>query len=258
MFGFDKKKRRYGWKPDLPDHRDLMFSVDYVDSASLPTAVDLRSYCPPVYNQGNQGSCTGNAIGAAIQFGLCKQDKVKAFMPSRDFIYYFEREMEGNVMSDSGAQIRDGIKVVNAYGVCDEKTWPYSSWRMFIKPSKAAQAAARLHRALVYRRLNNLNILELESCLASGYPFVFGFSVYDSFEGDYVARTGVVNLPGMGESVMGGHAVMAVGYDRNTRRFIVRNSWGAGWGLGGYFTMPYEYVTNGNLACDFWTIKSVS
>jgi C1A family cysteine protease len=95
----------------------------------------------------------------------------------------------------------------------------------------------------------------MKGCLASGYPFVFGFSVYTEFESDTVATTGVLNMPSPKEKLLGGHAVIAVGYDDKTQRFIVRNSWGAKWGIKGYFTIPYAYLTDPNLAADFWTIR---
>jgi C1A family cysteine protease len=98
----------------------------------------------------------------------------------------------------------------------------------------------------------------MRGCLANGYPFVFGFTVYQSFESAAVAQTGIVPMPAPGEQVLGGHCVLAVGYDDNQRRFIVRNSWGPSWGVAGYCTMPYEYLINPNLASDFWTLRSVS
>ena len=97
----------------------------------------------------------------------------------------------------------------------------------------------------------------MKGCLASGFPFVFGFTVYESFESQEVAKTGMVPMPAAGESVLGGHAVLAVGYDDGHQRFIVRNSWGTGWGMQGYFTMPYAYLTERDLSSDFWTIRLV-
>ena len=84
---------------------------------------------------------------------------------------------------------------------------------------------------------------------------MFGFTVYEAFESQQVAQTGVLNMPQPGERSMGGHAVMAAGYDDAQKRFIVRNSWGTGWGQNGYFTMPYDYLTSRNLSDDFWTIR---
>jgi C1A family cysteine protease len=96
----------------------------------------------------------------------------------------------------------------------------------------------------------------MRSCLAYGFPFVFGFTVYDAFESAAVARSGVLNMPGPKEKMAGGHAVMAVGYDGGARRFVIRNSWGNDWGQKGYFTMPYDYLSpDKNLADDFWTVR---
>ena len=114
----------YGWKPDLPDHRDLLYSAPIVALQKLPAKVDLSNGCPPVYDQGQLGSCTANAISAALQFDQKKQ-KLKSVMPSRLFIYYNERDIEGTVNQDSGAMIRDGIRSVNKLGSCPEKMWPY-------------------------------------------------------------------------------------------------------------------------------------
>ena len=101
------------------------------------------------------------------------------------------------------------------------------------------------------------NLADMKGCLASGYPFVFGFTVYDSFESQQVAQSGVLSMPAAGEAVAGGHAVLAVGYDDSKSMFIIRNSWGSGWGLAGYFYMPYAYLLDNNLSDDFWTIRTV-
>ncbi len=259
---------RYGWKPDLPDQRDFNYAVPHVTAAALPAKVDLRPRCPKVvYDQGQIGSCTANAIAAAIEFEQIKQ-KLPEFTPSRLFIYYNERVMEGTPPSvDSGAQIRDGIKSVATLGACKETTWPYSdvnknpapcpACAYAKKPSAAASREAAKYKINIYQRLNSGQLSSLKGCLASGNPFVFGFTVYDSFESAQVAKTGVVPMPGPKEHVLGGHAVLAVGYDDSTSRFIVRNSWGAGWGMKGYFTIPYLYLTDAQLAADFWTIQSL-
>lgn len=258
----------YGWKPDLPDQRDFNYAVPHVTAAALPAKMDLRPGCPKVvYDQGQIGSCTANAIAAAVEFDQIKQ-KLPEFTPSRLFIYYNERVMEGTSPSvDSGAQIRDGIKSMAKLGACKETTWPYSDANKnpapcpkcayAKKPSAAAFAEAAKYKVKVYQRLNSGLLSSLKGCLASGFPFVFGFTVYDSFETAQVAKTGVVPMPGPQEHVLGGHAVLAVGYDDASSRFIVRNSWGPTWGMKGYFTIPYLYLTNGQLADDFWTIQTI-
>lgn len=257
-----RRNARYGWAPDLPDERDHQYAAPM--AISLPPRYDLRDHygLPPVYDQGQLGSCTGNSIAAAIQFERMRQNLPSAgLVPSRLFIYYNERAMEGTINSDSGAQIRDGIKSAGSQGDCFEGTaadqWPYVISRFRRKPPPACYAEALKDRAVSYSRLTP-TVAQLKGCLASGYPFVFGFTVYSSFEGPDVAKSGVVQMPAPGETVVGGHAVLAVGYDDGAQRFTVRNSWGATWGQKGYFTIPYAYLISGNLADDFWTIRLVS
>jgi C1A family cysteine protease len=246
--------RKYGWAPDLPDQRDHLYSAPQPVLAKLPPKKDLRSGCPPVYDQGQLGSCTANAISGAIQFEQKKQG-VTIFGPSRLFIYYNERDMEGTVNSDAGAQIRDGVKSVATLGVCPETEWPYDINKFADKPMPECYTDATKCEAVGYQRLDSSNLNQLKGCIASGFPFVFGFTVYDAFESQEVAKTGVLNMPGPKEKVQGGHAVLAVGYDDAAQRFTVRNSWGKDWGIKGYFTIPYSYLTTTDLADDFWTIR---
>lgn len=248
--------QRYGWVPDLPDMRDHMFSAPQEVLDALPAKVDLRPGCPPVYDQGQLGSCTANGIGAAYQYMQRKQ-KMADFMPSRLFVYYNERSMEGTVDTDSGAMIRDGVKSVATLGLCPEAMWAYDITKFRAKPPAACYTTALKNQAIVYRRVINTNRSQIQGALASGTPVVFGFTVYESFETAAVAKTGAVPLPGHGEKVLGGHCVVAVGYDDATQRFLVRNSWGTGWGDKGYCTMPYAYLTDANLARDFWAIYAV-
>lgn len=252
--------KRFGWVPDIPDHRDHMYAAPAAMMAKLAPAVDLRGKCPPVYDQGHLGSCTANAIGAAVQFDQMKQ-KIKSFIPSRLFIYYNERAMEGTVPFDNGAMIRDGIKSVGQQGVCPETMWKYSDLDpgpFQQKPAAGCYTKAVQYKALNYSRLNR-TLSQMKGCLAAGYPFVFGFSVYESFQTTKVKTTGHASMPNtQKEQLLGGHAVLAVGYDDKQGWFIVRNSWNTTWGMKGYFTMPYPYLLDENLSDDFWTIRLVT
>jgi C1A family cysteine protease len=247
---------RYGWVPDLPDHRDHLFAAAPVVMSKLPAKVDLRPVCPPVVDQGQIGSCTANAIANAHLFDQMKQKVAARFLPSRLFIYYNERVIEGTIGSDSGAQIRDGIKTLAQQGACPEKMWPYAVTKFTKKPAAKCFSEARKHRAVSYQRVVQ-SAMQLKSCVASRYPIVIGFTVYESFESAAVAKTGNAPMPGSGEKVVGGHCVLVVGYNDATQRFLCMNSWSTKWGQKGYFTIPYAYLTDSDLAADFWTVRVV-
>ncbi|HXX29423.1 MAG TPA: C1 family peptidase [Myxococcaceae bacterium] len=256
-----RRVARYGWIPDLPDHRDLYFSAPVPTLRALPPRTDLRPRCPPVYDQGQLGSCTANAVAGAVQFVRRLERKRPDFVPSRLFIYFNERVLEHTVDEDSGAQLRDGMKVATKLGVCPEESrprkpwdWPYLPERFAQRPPRPCFQEALDNQVLSYLRISQTPS-QLRGCLAAGYPFVFGFTVYDSFESAQVARTGEAGMPGRGDRVVGGHAVLAVGYDDGTQRFLCRNSWGAQWGRQGYFTIPYAYLLDTDLSSDFWTVR---
>lgn len=259
---------KYGWIPDTPDYRDYLYSdiskkieeeklaesIKVVhDTAPSPTlVVDLRVTDSPIFNQGDLNSCTSNALVGMLQF-LEKKDNIPYIELSRLFIYYDERVAENTVNVDLGAQLRDGIKTLAKLGVCSENCWPYDISKFAIQPNHKCYKEAASHRILSYYRLNTFG--DMIHCLNDGYPFVFGFSIYTNFESEDVVKTGVVNMPAADESLLGGHAVACVGYDDNIKRFICRNSWGVNWGDKGYFTIPFDYLTNRNLSDDIWTIR---
>lgn len=241
--------RNYGWLPDIPDQRDYLYGA-IRPVIRLPDKVDLRDFCSLVEDQGNLGSCTAQALAGNIEFLDNKIDSLYTDV-SRLFIYYNERVLIDTVDYDSGASLRDGIKTLKNDGVCHEENWPYIVSRFDKKPFKKCYTEAKQHLVQSYHRIHTLG--EMLTCLAEGYPFVFGFTVYESFELAKVKKTGIVNMPKKGEAALGGHAVMAIGYDKARKRFLVRNSWGKSWGMEGYFTIPFEYLET--LAEDFWTIR---
>jgi len=247
------EKHVYGWKRQLPDHRD--FRIEHLNIGALPDAVDLRPSDPAPYDQLQTGSCTGNGIAGVIQH-LFITEKLPVWTPSRLFIYYNERALEGTVDTDAGADIRDGIKTVVATGVCPETEWPYIESKFAVKPDPKCYTDALQNIVQQYLSLGQ-NLPTLKSKLVQGFPIVFGITVYDSFESDAVASTGIVPMPKPTEDCLGGHCVVIVGYDDSKSAFLVRNSWGVNWGEGGYFWLPYAYVLNPDLASDFWIIELV-
>jgi len=231
----------------------------------LPPRMDLREQgiVPEVWDQGPIGSCTGHGGGAAHEIERRRQ-KFTPRTPSRLALYYFERELEGDINDDAGAQIRTCIKAMNQVGVPREELWPYDVTKFRDKPAPAAYMDAGDHQLVSSSWLDETPEA-ICAALADGRPVVFGFTVFESFESAETARTGVVPMPAKGEKSLGGHCVAAVGFeitDAGTPRtgpfawllnavlgppkldgyLLVRNSWSAGWGLQGYFKLPFAFV----------------
>lgn len=245
---------KYGWIPDLPDQRDLPYIRLAAVIPQLPSAIDLRQYCSPIENQGKLGSCTAQALVGNLEF--LKMKKLKKIIDfSRLFLYYNERAVRHTQKTDSGASLRDGIKTLAKTGDCLESLWPYIIKKFKTKPSLKAYQNAQDYQIINYYRLYTID--EMKHTISSGFPFVFGFAVYESFESKEVKKTGIMPIPKLDERMVGGHAVCAVGYDDAKKYFIIRNSWGEKWGDQGYFYMPYAYIINNLLAADFWTIRDM-
>jgi C1A family cysteine protease len=154
-------KRKYGWIPQLPDFRDWQFTVSNPQAIKSVSLFDHYN-TPPIYNQGNLGSCTANGLAGLIEFWeMNKGDKpdptAELFMPSRLFIYYYERLAEGTIMVDSGASIRDGIKVLASRGVPSETLWPYDITKFTQAPPAAAIQQAVKFEILNYYSVDNTN-----------------------------------------------------------------------------------------------------
>lgn len=242
---------KYHWNPDKVDNRDYLYSLS---TNKLAKSVDLRPFCSPIENQGVLGSCTGQAIAGAIE--LLNKRNNKPTDVSRLFIYYFERLLLGTINYDSGAYIRDGIKSVFRWGSPLEKFWPYIINRFRLQPNDQALQDGLLRKVTLYERITDIN-----GCLDAlnrGFPVIIGFHVFSSFESTSVRRTGIMSYPNKRrERLLGGHAVLLVGYDSTRKVFIARNSWGTNWGDRGYFYMPYSVIEDRTMSGDFWIIKSV-
>lgn len=249
---------KYGWVPSKP--HQIASATKYQMALSAvkvpqPTIVDLESKCPAIYDQGNLGSCTANAAGGLAQF-LMKKLKYIDYIPSRLALYWWNRYQEGTVNEDSGASLYDAMRTLIIYGVPHESLWPYVISRYRTRPSSAVVTDGKNHLVAQMLYVPN-DLTHLKDVLAQGYPFVFGFLVYESFE--EIDSSGIMPMPDENnEEILGGHAVMAVGYNDETRMFKIRNSWGRRWGRNGYFYMPYDFITNDDFAGDFWTARNFS
>lgn len=252
-------QRVYKLKKDVitDDHPAVVFKMKLHQVQGVKI-VDLRPLLPPVYDQGQLGSCTANAIGAAYQYSQIKQKQVTPFVPSRLFIYYNERKDEGTINEDSGAQLATGVKSVSTIGVVPESDWPYNISKFTVVPPNSCYVTSKSHKCTNYYRVAPNSLAQIKQALINGFPVIFGMAVYASMESVTVAHTGVVPMPQPNEECLGGHAVLIVGFNDNTKTVIVRNSWGSSWGQKGYFTLPYAYITNPQLTCDFWVLMQVN
>jgi len=254
--------RKYGCKKDTKDERDYRFKLlPKLKLGRLPLAVDLCDVAPalPIYNQGQLSSCTANAIARCLQFDAVKQGLADAVdIPSRLFLYFAERDAEGTLPEDGGAMIRTGAKVSAQLGVCLEKDWSYNESLVNVKPDPACYEKALRHQTLQYYRLDNTR-QEMQRCLIEGFPFAVGITLFESFESQEVAKTGIVPMPEKGEAEVGGHAVQVVGYKMLTGDrllYKLANSWGPDWGENGFFWLQASYLES-NLANDLWTFRKV-
>jgi C1A family cysteine protease len=239
----------YGYVPDFRDTRDFLY-IDVATPIELPGEVDLRSLCSPVRDQGQLGSCTGFA-GEALREFLLNRDRKNFRVLSPRFLYYEERVIEGTVHEDSGASIRDILKVLNKKGISHEDCCPYDISRFDKKPSLLAYLHALAKKIKAYHRL--LNLQDVKGCIAQNKGVVIGFLVRESFE--TIVSDGKMPMPSEDEAILGGHAVFICGYKDDASYegggyFIVKNSWGTAWGDKGYFYMPYAAIVD---MIDMWT-----
>ncbi|HSO86760.1 MAG TPA: C1 family peptidase [Draconibacterium sp.] len=269
-----------GWLPDYPDFRDYTeeeksvktmlkkVGVEKAAKVSLPATVDLRAWCPPIENQGSLGSCTANA-GVAIVEYFERRAFGKHIDASRLFLYKATRNLL-HWTGDTGAFLRTTMGAMVLFGVPPEEYWPYTVADYEIEPPAFCYAFAQNYQAISYYRLDppgttkSALLTHIKTNLAGGLPSMFGFTVYSSYT--QATSTGKLPYPTKGEKIIGGHAVVAVGYDDNLKikntytgateykgALLIRNSWGTGWGSNGYGWLPYEYVLKG-LAVDWWSM----
>lgn len=242
-----------GWKKDAIDHRDYILQTPL--TKDIITKIDLRPNCPPVYDQGNLGSCVSNGTSFGVQYDQKKYNMTHQFNPSRLYIYYNTRVIEGTVNEDSGTTIRNALVSLNKQGACPETIWPYTISKYSTKPSTQSYQSGAQHLVSSYSRVV-FDLVSMKQCLIDGFPFVFGILLYSQFES--VGINGLVSSPTGSDTMLGGHCMACVGFDDLTRRFTVRNSWGSTWGDHGYCYIPYDYICNPSYTFDLWTIRTIT
>jgi C1A family cysteine protease len=276
-----------GWLPDYPDIRDYTFASKELmskkdihelvsptglgksGSTTLPISVDLRRWCPPIEDQGQLGSCTANAGVGMVEY-YEKKAFGKHIDASRLFLYKATRNL-AELKGDSGAFIRSTMGALVLFGVPPEKYWPYTDEPLDFdkEPNAFCYSFAENYKGIKYFRHDSQGasgkaILDsVKSSLAANVPAMFGFTVYSSI--DQAGRSGKIPFPCSNERVVGGHAIVAVGYDDKLQiknagcdvstkgALLIRNSWGESWGDGGYGWLPYDYLLK-ELAVDFWSM----
>ena len=243
---------KYGRKPDLPDQRDFLFAAR--PEAIAPFPQRYRAFNYGIDDQGQLGSCVGHGVEGSYR-QLLHRENIHDYVGSRLGVYYCARAIEGTIPFDAGAQIRDGVKAISLYGVMPDALWPYDITQFANQPPETAYVAATKHIAIQYHSVDNTSYDEICSAIYQNSNLIIGITVYESFESSSVARNGMVPMPAANERVLGGHCMRAIGYTE--KNLIVANSWGTGWGDFGLCYLPKAYVTNPNLASDFWTLVKV-
>ncbi len=240
---------KYPVKPDLPDHRDIPYQLV---NTRQPDHISWRSHYPPAWNQGEIGSCTAQAMCAAVYYFNPSVD------PSRLFQYYNERLIDGDVNSDSGSTIRTSCKAASSYGICSESLWPYDSQELFVKPPESCYANAQKDVLSTYYRIapndGEDTIIAIRNAVAIGQPVLVGIVAFEGLESQEAAQTGIVPMPVTSQAPLGGHAVVLTGYSNETQMFQFRNSWGTEWGDNGYGYFHYAYFNQYLMSS--WVITS--
>jgi len=220
----------------------------------VPATFCLNNYRNFTYDQGQLGSCTANAFCASYRLQNIIQNKNVNFKPSRLYFYYYERVIENSVDQDAGADVVDGEKFVKLHGICGEKSWPYDITKFAVKPPANCDVEAQQHKISNYSVIpNDANLVtNIKHAILNKQPVLIAVAVYDSFESDVVASTGLVPIPNIAtDKCVGGHEMCLIGYDDNRKLFTVLNSWGQNWGVNGLCYIPYDYLSNPDLGYEF-------
>lgn len=283
----------FGWRPDYPDYRDYTMEKNDISKKKQELGVDIpvkelldkiginsekkiknkmikdiREYCSKIEDQGSLGSCTAQAAVGALEY-FEKKAHGRYIDASRLFVYKATRNLLGWT-GDTGAYNRTTMAAMVLFGAPPEHYWPYVIDNFDVEPTAFLYNFAQNYQTIQYYKLDSPGIsrdkllLRIKQHIAYKIPVIFGFSVYSSYT-QAEDNEGKIPYPAEGESRVGGHAVLAVGYDDEIEikndssddikngALLFRNSWGEGWGKEGYGWLPYDYILD-YLAIDWWTL----
>lgn len=240
-----------------------------IKEVDLPPQIDFSHRIYDIHDQGDLGSCTGQAITCAMEYSLSKKmnfDQDSFIHLSPLFVYYNERRLMGTTKRDSGSSLADGIRSIHTWGTCT------------LKKHDNEKDFRKRPRSIAYKEAENYKLLDcvancrvqhdlksIKNVLAQEIPVLLGIYIYTSFESEAVRKTGMIPIPESNELKLGGHAVLLVGYNDETQLFKGVNSYGKGWGENGFFYLPYGYVINEGATAtrkytydrDIWTINII-
>lgn len=255
-------------RPDRIDLRDLPYRAPMGNLPHrIPTDTQLHDYLPDyteaglILDQGQEGACTGYGLAAAVNYLLWRQSGMK--MKKKDrvsprMLYtlarYYDEWPDENY---EGSSCRGALKGWQKHGVCAETLWHDKS----LGPDSEEWAKDAVKRPLgVYYRIEKQSVVDLQSAICQTGAIYVSAKVHGGWASKSLNRNGAPldshdQLPRIAydpeqPDILGGHAFALVGY--NEHGFIVQNSWGKGWGAGGFAVLTYQdWVANGT---DAWVV----
>ena len=251
-------QRKFGCIKDVLDDRDISYTLR--SRTVYPASFSTQTKQPPITDQGSLGSCAAEGCTRLAKYGINKIPGQKQYDLSVLFDYWNARALENTTTTDAGSSIRDNIKALSQYGICQQGLWPYDESKVLIQPTPDAFKNALKFQALTYESLNNSDPTQIKDALFNDFPVAYGKIIYSNFQ--IINAKGCIPMPDTTAKIMGMHCMVICGWNDNllgdgVGYFLEANSWSIHWGLDGYCWIPYTYTCNANLSSDFWTITKM-
>jgi C1A family cysteine protease len=156
---------------------------------------------------------------------------------------------------DTGTYLHTALKSIKQYSLCDENLWKYDISKFSELPPITSFCDTYFLKNYIYNTVPQ-DISYITNSISHGHPILIGIYIYTSFESKEVDSTGIIPIPDTKtEILLGGHCLIIVGYDNNSKYFKVQNSWGTNWGASGYCFIPYDYILDSNLTLELFTVS---